>query len=116
MGSNPEVALNTNASHRPANLSLPQTQIEAHLLTPATVNSIETHGANNTRRGRLDHVFKPVVEETASPTTTLGEALARISTATQKLTRFGARPLLLHLLFPPEQRPNILHFPQVSAL
>ncbi|KAK3503854.1 mitochondrial outer membrane beta-barrel protein Tob55 [Neurospora crassa] len=73
----------------PQPYQVPNPIIEDHLLTPATVNSIEIHGANNTRRGLLDHVFKPVVEETTSPTTTLGEALARISTATQKLTRFG---------------------------
>lgn len=95
----------SDASHRPANLS-PPTQIEDHLLAPATVNSIEIHGANNTRRGLLDHLFKPLVEESTSPDTTLGDVLGRISTATQKLTKLGARPLLLLLLFPPEQRPN----------
>ncbi|KAK1782366.1 surface antigen-domain-containing protein [Copromyces sp. CBS 386.78] len=62
---------------------------EDHLLAPAAVNSIEIHGANNTRRGLLDHLFKPIVEESTSPDTTLGDVLGRISKATQKLTRFG---------------------------
>ncbi|KAK3401783.1 surface antigen-domain-containing protein [Sordaria brevicollis] len=62
---------------------------EDHLLAPATVNSIEVHGANNTRRGLLDHLFKPIVEESVNPDTTLGDVLGRISKATQKLTRFG---------------------------
>ncbi|KAL2128208.1 hypothetical protein VTI74DRAFT_9520 [Chaetomium olivicolor] len=62
--------------------------VDEHLLTPASINSIEVHGATNTRRGLLDHIFKPLVEDTAAAGTTLGQVLEHIGGATKKLSRF----------------------------
>ncbi|KAK3942614.1 surface antigen-domain-containing protein [Diplogelasinospora grovesii] len=62
--------------------------LSEQMRTPATINSIEVHGAKNTRRSLLDHVFKPVVEESANAGTTLGDVLERLQKATSKLERF----------------------------
>jgi outer membrane protein insertion porin family len=37
----------------------------------------------------LDHVFKPVVEQSAEPGTTLGQVLDSVGLATRKLSRYG---------------------------
>lgn len=65
-------------------------QLDEHLLTPTSINSLEVHGATNTRRSLLDHVFKPLVEDSAEPGTTLGQVLTSVQAATKKLARFGA--------------------------
>ncbi|KAK4145656.1 surface antigen-domain-containing protein [Dichotomopilus funicola] len=62
--------------------------LDEHVLTPASINSIELHGAVNTRRSLLDHVLNPVVEEAAAQGTTLGQVLDHIGAATKKLARF----------------------------
>lgn len=68
--------------------SLPQ--LDEHLLTPASISTLEVHGAANTRRSILDRIFKPLVEDSASAGTTLGQVLDGVSAATKKLARFGA--------------------------
>lgn len=65
-------------------------QLDEHRLTPASINSLEVHGATNTRRSLLDHVFNPIVEDLAQGGTTLGQVLDRVALATKKLSRFGA--------------------------
>jgi outer membrane protein insertion porin family len=65
-------------------------QLDEHLLTPSSITSLEVHGASNTRRSLLDHVFKPLVEDSADPGTTLGQVLTSVQAATKKLARFGA--------------------------
>ncbi|KAK0662567.1 surface antigen-domain-containing protein [Cercophora samala] len=62
--------------------------LDEHLLTPAAINSIEVHGALNTRRSILDGIFKPLVEGPENSTSTLGETLERVGAATRKLSRF----------------------------
>ncbi|POS71461.1 sorting assembly machinery 50 kDa subunit [Diaporthe helianthi] len=59
-----------------------------HLQRPATINSIEVHGAKNTRKGFLDPVFAPLVGSSRNAGTTLGEVLAGVQEATSKLDRF----------------------------
>lgn len=67
-------------------------QLDDYTLTPATLRSIEIHGARNTRRSLLDHVFNPVIEESARGPTTIGELLARLNQALNKLYRLGTKP------------------------
>ncbi|KAJ9142481.1 Sorting assembly machinery 50 kDa subunit [Pleurostoma richardsiae] len=55
---------------------------------PATVHSIEIHGAKNTRRGFLDPIFQPLVRDNRNAGTTLGDVLARLEEAVSKLERF----------------------------
>jgi len=59
------------------------------MLRPATVNSLEIHGAKNTRKSFLDPIFKPLLDESSNGPTTMGDILARLQTATGKLERFG---------------------------
>lgn len=59
-----------------------------HLQRPATINSIEVYGARNTRKGFLDPVFAPLVDNNRNAGTTLGEVLAGVQEATSKLDRF----------------------------
>lgn len=70
-------------------------QLQDHLQRPATINSIEIHGAKNTRQGFLDPLFAPLVSNKRNVGTTLGEVLASIEQVTEKLERFGTqqRPL-----------------------
>lgn len=70
--------------------ALPRAQLDEHLLTPAAINSIEVHGASNTRRSILDRIFKPLVEGPENLSSTLGESLERVGAATRRLSRFGA--------------------------
>ncbi|PSR84083.1 sorting assembly machinery 50 kDa subunit [Coniella lustricola] len=59
-----------------------------HLQRPATIHSIEVHGAKNTRKGFLDPLFAPLVDPARNADTTLGEVLAGIQEVTDKLARF----------------------------
>ncbi|KAF3761624.1 hypothetical protein M406DRAFT_353191 [Cryphonectria parasitica EP155] len=59
-----------------------------HLQRPATIHSIEVHGAKNTRKGFLDPLFVPLVDSQRNAATTLGEVLAGIQEVTDKLGRF----------------------------
>ncbi|KAB5542849.1 sorting assembly machinery 50 kDa subunit [Coniochaeta sp. 2T2.1] len=59
-----------------------------HLQRPATINSLEVHGAKNTRRTFLDPVFQPLVEDSRNAGTTLGSVLQGLKEATDKLQRF----------------------------
>ncbi|KAM7182961.1 mitochondrial outer membrane beta-barrel protein Tob55, variant 2 [Naviculisporaceae sp. PSN 640] len=77
----------SNANH-PACPSPAAPILDDYTLTPATLRSIEIHGARNTRRSLLDHVFNPVIEESAKGTTTIGELLAQLNQASNKLFRF----------------------------
>ncbi|KAK3349494.1 putative mitochondrial outer membrane beta-barrel protein [Lasiosphaeria hispida] len=58
-------------------------------LAPASVHSIEVHGAKNTRRSLLDHIFNPIIESSRNPNTTLGEVTTQIGIASGKLSRLG---------------------------
>lgn len=74
-------------------------QLDEHLLTPASINTLEVHGATNTRRSLLDHIFKPLVEDSAAAGITLGQVVNGIGAATKKLSRFGApSPISTHPL------------------
>ncbi|KAH8899835.1 hypothetical protein GQ53DRAFT_740860 [Thozetella sp. PMI_491] len=64
-------------------------QIQEHLQRPTTINSIEVHGAKNTRHGFLDPVFQPLVDDSKNADTTLGDVLLRLQEVTGKLDRFG---------------------------
>ncbi|KAK4118925.1 hypothetical protein N657DRAFT_582761 [Parathielavia appendiculata] len=66
----------------------PAQMLDEHLLTPASISSLEVHGATNTRRSLLDHILKAVVEENAHAGTTLGQVLDRVGVATKKMARF----------------------------
>ncbi|EPE08592.1 sorting assembly machinery 50 kda subunit [Ophiostoma piceae UAMH 11346] len=63
-------------------------QMAEHMLQPATVHTLEIHGARNTRRTFLDPLFDPLVSSTNNYGTTLGDVLAEIETAVGKLDRF----------------------------
>ncbi|KAK3331891.1 surface antigen-domain-containing protein [Cercophora scortea] len=80
----------TAADHSapPPTASAPVQVVENNLLTPVALSSISLHGAKNTRRSLLDHVFNPLVRESASADTTFGDVLARLSIANQKLARY----------------------------
>lgn len=56
---------------------------------PATINSIEVHGAKNTRKSFLDPIFKPMVDDSRNAGTTLGHVLEQLQQATARLERFG---------------------------
>ncbi|KAH6842610.1 surface antigen-domain-containing protein [Chaetomium sp. MPI-CAGE-AT-0009] len=77
---------NTSTEH-PSNAALTQ-MLNEHALAPASISSLEVHGATNTRKSLLDHVFKPVIDDTAPPGTTMGQVLDRVNAATKKLARF----------------------------
>lgn len=66
-------------------------QLSDHLQRPATINSIEVHGAKSTRKGFLDPLFAPLVNHKKNAGTSLGEVLAGIQEVTDKLERFGER-------------------------
>ncbi|KAK4100586.1 hypothetical protein N658DRAFT_559626 [Parathielavia hyrcaniae] len=72
----------------------PAQMLDEHLLTPASISSLEVHGAANTRRTLLDHIFKPVVEQSAHAGTTLGQILDSVGVATKKMARFALCILL----------------------
>ncbi|TPX17306.1 uncharacterized protein E0L32_012220 [Thyridium curvatum] len=55
---------------------------------PATINSIEVHGAKHTRKGFLDPIFQPLVEDSCNAGTTMRQVLEGIQDATAKLERF----------------------------
>ncbi|EAQ84725.1 hypothetical protein CHGG_08739 [Chaetomium globosum CBS 148.51] len=79
-------AVNTS-TEQPSNAALAQ-MLNEHALAPASISALEVHGATNTRKSLLDHVFQPVIEDTAPPGTTMGQVLDRITAATKKLSRF----------------------------
>ncbi|KAK0616816.1 surface antigen-domain-containing protein [Immersiella caudata] len=56
-------------------------------LAPASINTIELHGAKCTRRSLLDHIFNPLVENNS--TSTLGDVVARVHAAQLKLSQLG---------------------------
>ncbi len=60
-----------------------------HLLQPATVHSLEIHGARNTRRAFLDPLFQPLVDDARNAGTTLGDILEEVQQAVGKLERLG---------------------------
>ncbi|KAH9427402.1 hypothetical protein MCOR02_012306 [Pyricularia oryzae] len=62
--------------------------IQQQMSRPATVNAINIHGANNLRRGFLDPIVKPLVDDENNAATTLGDVLGRLETVTTKLARF----------------------------
>ncbi|KAI6351109.1 hypothetical protein MCOR25_010139 [Pyricularia grisea] len=62
--------------------------IQQQMSRPATVNAINIHGANNLRRGFLDRIVKPLVDDENNAATTLGDVLGRLETVTTKLARF----------------------------
>lgn len=62
--------------------------LDGHHLTPASISSVAIHGATNTRRSLLDQVIKPLVDEGANASASLGDALDRIGVAARKLSRF----------------------------
>ncbi|KAL5878069.1 hypothetical protein ACKVWC_007215 [Pyricularia oryzae] len=62
--------------------------IQQQMSRPATVNAINIHGANNIRRGFLDPIVKPLVDDENNAATTLGDVLGRLETVTTKLARF----------------------------
>jgi len=64
-------------------------QLFEHLQRPATINSLEVHGAKNTRKAFLDPIFRPLVEDSRNAGTTLGNVLEGLREATEKLQRFG---------------------------
>ncbi|EFX00640.1 mitochondrial outer membrane protein [Grosmannia clavigera kw1407] len=59
-----------------------------HLMQPATVHSLEVHGARNTRRSFLDPVLQPLVDSGRNVGTTLGDVLTEVQEAVSKLERF----------------------------
>ncbi|KAK0628793.1 surface antigen-domain-containing protein [Bombardia bombarda] len=60
-------------------------ELDDHLLAPVTLRSIEVHGAKNTRRGLLDNLFQPIIEQAASSRITFGDLLRQLNTANEKL-------------------------------
>lgn len=78
------LSLETYASNQ-----TPCRQISDHFQRPATINSIEVHGAKNTRRGFLDPLFSGLVDNSRNAGTTLGDVLEGLQAATNKLNRFG---------------------------
>ncbi|AEO59188.1 hypothetical protein MYCTH_2094326 [Thermothelomyces thermophilus ATCC 42464] len=81
-----------NATTTPGTVATPNSgptkMLDEHILTPASISTLEVHGATNTRRSLLDQIFKPVLEDTAAAGTTLGQVLDRVGAATKKLARF----------------------------
>ncbi|KAK4201532.1 surface antigen-domain-containing protein [Triangularia verruculosa] len=79
---------NTATANQHPAYSANSNMLDGHLLTPASIDTIELHGANNVRRSLLDGIFKSLVEGPENATSTLGEALERVGAATRKLSRF----------------------------
>jgi len=67
---------------------------------PATLNSIEIHGAKNTRKSFFDPLLRPLLDESRNASTTLGDVLEGIKALNAKLDRFGGSPPITA----PEQR------------
>lgn len=68
-----------------------------HLHRPATIHTIELHGARNTRAGFLDPLFRPLVDPGGNAGTTLGDVIDRLEDLTGKLDRldvFHPRPTI----------------------
>ncbi|KAL8420350.1 hypothetical protein RB594_003222 [Gaeumannomyces avenae] len=70
--------------------------LEQQMGSPATINSLQIHGAKNTRKTFLAPIFDPLVSPENNAGTTLGDVLARLHEATNKLDRFE--------IFKPEPR------------
>ncbi|KAK4158842.1 surface antigen-domain-containing protein [Cladorrhinum sp. PSN259] len=79
---------NAAAQHHHKAYQGPTGMLDEHYLTPASIASVEVHGATNTRRSLLDHVFKPLTDSSTNSNSTLGEVLDRVGVATRKLSRF----------------------------
>jgi outer membrane protein insertion porin family len=56
---------------------------------PASVSSIEIHGARTTRRSFLDPLLKPVVDDNRNAGSTLADVLSSLQEVTSRLQRFG---------------------------
>jgi len=65
-------------------------QLTEQLRRPATINSIEIHGAKNTRKSFFDPLLTPLVDERRNVNTTLGDVLEGIKGLNAKLERFGS--------------------------
>ncbi len=87
-------------------------QLQEHLQRPTTINSIEVHGANNTRKGFLDPVFEPLVRDSQNVDTTLGDVLLRLQEATGKLERFGQAHAYPFLYI---QRATVCHMQRLAC-
>lgn len=92
-----KLALVGPANHHPFEHNAKHCQLSDHMQRPATINSIEIHGAKNTRKNFLDPIFQPLVHDSRNVGTTLGDVLAGLQEATTKLERFGM--LLYSLIF-----------------
>ena len=64
-------------------------QLTEQLRRPATINSIEIHGAKNTRKSFFNPLLEPLVDPGRNVGTTLGDVLEGIKELNAKLARFG---------------------------
>ncbi|KAI9775173.1 MAG: hypothetical protein M1835_005916 [Candelina submexicana] len=63
--------------------------IDTNSTLPVTISSITVLNANNTRKGFLDRIFKPLLSVNHDRPYTLEEALKEVSISADKLHRFG---------------------------
>lgn len=75
-----------------------QQQIGSNSSLPVTVSSIRVIGLNHTRRSFLDRIFDPLISANRGAPYTLAEALQEVSTAADKLRRFGMLHSLSYML------------------
>ena len=60
---------------------------------PMTVNKADVTGAQNIRRGFLDPIIKPILSEGPGSPETMGEVLAKLQEASNKLSALRALPV-----------------------
>jgi outer membrane protein insertion porin family len=66
-----------------------RSQIGSNSTLPVTISSIRLIGGTHTRRSFLDRIFNPLLSANRDKPYTLGEALNEVSSAAEKLRRFG---------------------------
>lgn len=87
--------------------SLTPTQMADQMSMPMAVHEISVTGATNIRRGFLDPIFGPILSDSPSAPSTFGEVLAKLQTASTKLSGLRACPLPTdHWVIPTDERRN----------
>lgn len=56
------------------------------MLMPMTVNEISVNGAKNIRRGFLDPILAPILSDSPTAPSTVGDVMSKLQAATAKLS------------------------------
>lgn len=67
---------------------------------PMTVNEIRVHGATNTRRGFLSHLFNPLIADVSNAPATVGDVMGNLQVLSAKLSGLRTYTTLSYFLCP----------------